>query len=187
MPNSGTSNIVFAVDAEINVLVRRLEKLREIKRLAVELDAARLPAAAVAPKPQNTSHGRRWPPKLKVEDVTDAARDLLTEGPTTVNKILTAIGRWPSPSAAGVVEAALEELGAVVAGTAPGGAKTYALPADVDGDRRSKLLCAIEELSKTAIGWSDEEFQYQLLKRHELDASLAEVQQARRELKDAGA
>jgi hypothetical protein len=43
-------NIVIAVDAELHALERRVEKLREIRRLAVELEGARLPAAAAPPR-----------------------------------------------------------------------------------------------------------------------------------------
>ena len=45
------SNVLIAVDAEIGVLERRVAKLHEIRRLAIELDEARLPAAA-APTPR---------------------------------------------------------------------------------------------------------------------------------------
>ena len=74
-----------------------------------------------------------------------------------------------------------------------GGGTAYALQADggdepehatatrktaaVDGLRE-----AIAELAQTAVGWDDEEFQYQLRKRCGIEASLADVQRARLEL-----
>ena len=102
------SNIVIAVDGELQVLERRVEKLREIRRLALELEAARLPSAAAQP-----SHpGRRASPALQVSDVIDTARDVLGEGPASVNRIITATGRTPSKHSVAVVESALEQLGA---------------------------------------------------------------------------
>jgi uncharacterized protein DUF6166 len=76
MPNPETSNIVIAVMAEMNVLERRVEKLSEIKRLAVELDRVRLPVAA-APAKRSTNGDRRQSPALNVEDVIATARDIL--------------------------------------------------------------------------------------------------------------
>jgi hypothetical protein len=46
---------------------------------------------------------------------------------------------------------------------------------------------AIAELARTAVGWNDEEFQYQLRKRCGIEASLADVHAARLDLNGAAA
>ena len=115
------SNVLIAVDAEIGVLERRVAKLHEIRRLAVELDRARLPAAAAprpvaaaaAPKPRK---GKRQSPRLEVTEIIAVARDVLADGPASVGAILKAAGRTRTPYGVRVTEAALEQLGAVAVG-----------------------------------------------------------------------
>ena len=194
------SNVLIAVDAEIGVLERRVAKLHEIRRLAVELDRARLPAAAAprpvaaaaAPKPRK---GNRQSPRLDVTEIIAVARDVLADGPASVGAILKAAGRTRTPYGVRVTEAALEQLGAVAVGKVRGGGTAYALAADsADGPEAEVpendtpadgLQDAVAELARTAVGWSDEEFQYQLRKQRGIEASLAEVRQARLALNGA--
>jgi len=65
------SNVLIAVDAEIGVLERRLAKPHDIRRLAAELDEARLPAAAAPQLPATTPGARprkskRQSPRLEI-------------------------------------------------------------------------------------------------------------------------
>ena len=171
------SNIVIAVDGELQVLERRVEKLREIRRLALELEAARLPAAAAPPR----NPGRRASPALQVSDVIDTARDVLGEGPASVNRILTAAGRTPSKHSIAVVESALEQLGATVVGVTKGGGKAWALPADRDPDatpeaeEAEQLHAIVREILQRQGNCTDEEIQYQLRKRYGIEVSLTQA------------
>lgn len=140
------SNILVAVEAEINVLERRLAKLREIKRLAVELDGARLPTASVSTASKHPSMGGKQRPKssrskvtsdrskiparLTPEDMIDTARDLLADGPVTSAEIHRALDRWPTARTRAIVDDVLQQLGAVQVGVAKGGTPRWALPAD---------------------------------------------------------
>jgi len=186
------SNVVITVDAEIGVRERRLAKLHDIRRLAVELDQARLPAAAAprppaaspTPKPRNS---KRQSP-LEITEILDVARDVLGDGPAGMARILEAAGRTRSPHAVRVTEAALEQLGAVAVGKIRGGVTAYALPTDnedepagttVEDNMPDALRDAIADLARTAVGWDDEEFQYQLRKRCRIEASLTDVHKAR--------
>jgi hypothetical protein len=124
--------------------------------------------------------------------VVDVARDVLADGPATVGKILDELGRSRTRRATVAVQAALEQLGARVAGRARGGGELYALATGLEDDRegerdRGELLARIRELAESAVGWSDQEFQYQLRKRCGIDASLQEIQAARLELDGAPA
>ena len=67
------------------------------------------------------------------------------------------------------------------AGKVRGGGSAYTLQAG-NGTPALELREAIAELAKTAVGWSDEEFRYQLGKRCGIEASLDHVQRARTEL-----
>ena len=170
------SNIVIAVDGELQVLERRVEKLREIRRLALELEAARLPAAAAPPR----NPGRRASPALQVSDVIDTALDVLGEGPASVNRILTAAGRTPSRHSIAVVESALEQLGATVVGVTKGGGKAWALPADrdeatVEVEDAEQLHAIVREILQRHVECTDEEIQYQLRKRYGIEVSLTEA------------
>jgi hypothetical protein len=112
---------------------------------------------------------------------------LLADGPTTVGQILAKLGRSRTHRAATAVEEALEQLGAGISGRARAvaGTCTYALPDGHDEELmqdRGELLEKIGELARSAVGWSDEEFQYQLRTRCGIDASLEEVQTARLQL-----
>ncbi len=188
------SNVLLAVDAEIGVLERRVAKLHEIRRLAVELDRARLPAAAAprpvaaaaVPKPRK---GKRQSPRLEVTEIIDVAGDVLADGPASVGAVLKAAGRTRTPYGVRVTEAALEQLGAVAVGKVRGGGTAYALQVDTEdglkaaapetGRPANQLQDAVAELARSAVGWSDEEFQYQLRKQRGIEASVADVQQAR--------
>jgi transposase len=192
------SNVLIAVDAEIGVLERRLAKLHDIRRLAVELDKARLPAAAAPQLPAATPGPRprkskRQAPRLEITEILDVARDMLGDGSATIAAILKAAGRHRTPHAVHVTEAALEQLGAVTVGKVRGGAVAYALQADhgdepeqaaISGNAApaDRVQDAIADLARTAVGWDDQEFQYQLRKRCGIEASLADVQRARRAL-----
>ena len=67
------------------------------------------------------------------------------------------------------------------AGKVRGGGSAYTLQAG-NGTPPPQLREAIAELAKTAVGWSDEEFRYQLGKRCGIEASLEDVQRVRTEL-----
>jgi hypothetical protein len=181
------SNIVIAVDAELHVLERRVAQLREINRLALELDTARLPSSASHPAAERPRRQRAsgQPAPLTAADAIDAARDLLADGPTTIGKILDQLGRSPAPRSRAAVQDALEQLGASVAGRARGGGDLYALAAESDNASArndEELVAKVRELAESAVGWSDEELQYQLRKRCGLQAPLDAVRHARREL-----
>jgi hypothetical protein len=195
------SNVLNAVDAEIAVLERRLVKLHNIRSLAVELDEVRLPAAA-APRPPATTpsakprKSKRQSPRLEVTEILEVARDVLGDGSATIAAILKAAGRHRTPHAVHVTEAALEQLGAVGVGKVRGGAIAYVLQANNGREAEETavpenakaaegLWEATAELARTAVGWNDEEFQYQLRKRCGIEASLADVQRARLELNGA--
>ena len=190
------SNVLIAVDAEIAVLERRLVKLHDIRSLAVELDEVRPPVAAPAPRPPAATPGarprrsKRQSPRLEITEILEVARDVLGDGSATIAAILNAAGRHRTPHAVHVTEAALEKLGAVAVGKVRGGAIAYVLQADngrepeeAAGPENAKpadgLLEATAELARTAVGWNDEEFQYQLRKRCGIEASVADVQRAR--------
>lgn len=191
------SNVLSAVDAEIAALEPRLAKLHEIRSLAIELDEAPARESAT-PKPPPAAPRRKSPQSkrqspLAVADVLKVARDVLADGPASIGTILAAAGRTRSPHGVQVTEAALRQLGATAVGKARGGGTAYALHADSgDGPEQATatknaatadgLREAIAELARTAVGWDDEEFQYQLRKRCGIEASLADVQQARLEL-----
>jgi hypothetical protein len=90
------------------------------------------------------------------------------------------------------VQAALEALGAGIAGRVRGGGDLYALGgANGRGAERAgggdELVETIRGLSQWAVGWSDQELRYQLRKRCGIDASLADVQTARAQLDGAAA
>ena len=114
---------------------------------------------------------------------------MLADGPASVGAILTAAGRTRTPYGVRVTEAALEQLGAVAVGKVRGGGTAYALQVDTEDEPEAEvpendtpadgLQDAVAELARTAVGWSDEEFQYQLRKQRGIEASLADVQQAR--------
>jgi hypothetical protein len=174
------SDIAIAVEAEINVLERRLVTLREIKRLALELDADRLPRAAVrdkpaARKPEKNRNGDRSkiPPRLTPEGVIDTARDLLADGPVTSAEIHRALDRWPTPRTRAIVEDVVTQLGAVPMGKVKGGAVRWGLPADPTTAvstklDRHELELRIGELEDKFGEWSPEEWQYQLHERQGL-------------------
>jgi hypothetical protein len=87
------SNVLIAVDAEIGVLERRLAKLHDIRRLAAELDEARLPAAAAPQLPAATPgprprKGKRQSPRLEIAEILDVARGMLGDGSATIAAIL---------------------------------------------------------------------------------------------------
>lgn len=180
------AKIVVSVEAELMALERRATKLRELKRLALELDEDRPPRPATATPDTAKRKGRRTQSSpLTAADAVDVARDLLADGPTTVGKILEKLGRSRTQRAAAAVEEALEQLGAGISGRARGGGNLYALGDERDEDLsqdRHLLLEKIGELARSAVGWSDEEFQYQLRKRCGIDASLDEIQAARLQL-----
>jgi len=183
------TKLVLAVDAELTVLERRVKKLRELKRLAIELDDENRPpgAVAVASDTAKGRSGRKQSSPLTAADAVDVARSLLAHGPTTVGQILEKLGRSRTQRAAAAVEEALEQLGAGVSGRARGGGNLYALGDEHDDDLsqdRHVLLEKIGELARSAVGWSDEEFQYQLRKRCGIEASLEEVRVARLQMND---
>lgn len=196
------SNVLNAVDAEIAVLERRLVKLHDIRSLAVELDEVRPPMAAAAPRPPAATRGarprksKRQSPRLEITEILEVARDVPGDGPATIAASLKAAGRHRTPHAVRVSEAALEQLGAVAVGKVRGGAIAYALKVDNDDAREEaearenagpsdRLQEAVAELARTAVGWNDDEFRYQLRKRCRIEASLAEVQRARLALNGA--
>jgi hypothetical protein len=186
MKREQLTKLVVVVDAELTVPERRASKLRELKRLALELDEDRPPRAAMAaPATARRKSRPNQSSPLTAAEATNVARGLLADGPTTVGKILEQLGRSRTQRATAVVEEALGQLGATVSGRARGGGNLYALAAEPDEDverGRGELLEKIGELARSAVGWSDEEFQYQLRKRCGIDASLDEVQAARLQL-----
>jgi hypothetical protein len=188
LPRTHThSNVLLAV-AEIGALERHLTQLNEIRRLAVELDHAPAaprvrPTPSTAPRPRT---GKRQSRPLQVADVLDIARELLADGPVSNDAILKAAGRTRTARGVQVTEAALKQLGAVAAGKVRGGGSAYALQAE-NGAPPPGLRDAVAELAKTAVGWSDEEFRYQLSKRRGMEVSLEDVHHARMELGGASA
>ena len=189
MPRTHTQcKVLLAVEAEIGALERQLTRLNEIRRLAVELDEA--PAAprgthapSTAPRPRTAKRQSR---PLQIADVLPVARELLADAPASIDAILKAAGRTRTARGVQVTEAALKQLGAVPAGKVQGGGSAYTLQAG-NGTPPLELREAIAELAKTAVGWSDEEFRYQLGKRCGIEASLADVQRVRTELDGARA
>jgi hypothetical protein len=196
------SNIVIAVDAELAVLERRIAKLREIRALALDLDGARLPAAAVrsrrARQPHKAAKGKQAT-KLIVEEVIDAARDLLGDGPTTVQKVHVALDRWPTDHSRAVVREAFGRLGARTVGKGRGGADVYAIgreeperaadapqPSCAEHDRH-ELEIRIAELADKRGEWTPEEFQYQLHRRFRLQAPIGAVREVLASLNGAPA
>jgi len=186
------SNIVIAVDAELAVLERRVAKLREIRALAVDLDSTRLPAAAVIPErprqPRKAAKNKQAA-RLTVEDVIDAARDLLGDGPTTVQKVHDALDRWPTDHSRTVVSEAFGRLGTRIVGKGRGGADLYAIsrdepkraadapqPTAAEHDRH-ELEIRIAELADKRGEWTPEEFHYQLHRRFGLQAPIAAVRE----------
>jgi hypothetical protein len=193
MTGEHSSSIVIAVDAELEVLERRVDKLREIKRLVAELEDTRVKRMTppMSAEPHSARRGRRkQSAPLTTAEALDVARELLADGPTTVGKILDRLGRSRTERATAAVEAALEQLGATVEGRARGGGALYVLAikpeSAVDGEHdRDDLLAKVREFAESAVGWSDEEFRYQLRKRCRIDVSLGEIRDARAELKRA--
>lgn len=184
MPRTHTRcKVLLAVDAEIGALERQLTRLNEIRRLAVELGQA--PAAPRGTHAASTATGprkaKRQSRPQQVADVLPVARELLAAGPASIDAILKAAGRTRTARGVKVTEAALKQLGAVAAGKVQGGGSAYTLQAG-NGAPPPELLEAIAELAKTAVGWSDEEFRYQLRKRRGVEVSLEDVQRARTEL-----
>jgi hypothetical protein len=177
------SKVLLAVDAEIGALERQLTRLNEIRRLAVELDhAPAVPrcthAASTAPRPRTAKRQSR---PLQIADVLPVTRELLAAGPASIDAILKAAGRTRTARGVHVTEAALTQLGAVPAGKVQGGGSAYTLQAG-NGTPPPELREAIAELAKTTVGWSDEEFRYQLRKRRGIEVSLEDVQRARADL-----
>jgi hypothetical protein len=116
-----------------------------------------------------------------VSDVIDTARDVLRDGPTSVNRIIAAAGRKPSKRSTAVVESALEELGATIVGVTRGGGKAWALPArrepeaNAEGEDDEQLHAIVREILQRHVDCSDEEIQYQLRKRYGIEMSLMQV------------
>jgi hypothetical protein len=194
------SNVLRAIDAEIGLLEQRLRKLHEIRSLTTELDDAQPPAAATPKRapaiPRRKSRQSKRQSPLAVADVVKVARQVLASGPATIGTILTATGRTRSPHGVRVTEAALQQLGAAPVGKVRGGGTAYALQPDRSDEPKQAtapqratqpggLKEAIAELARTAVGWNDEEFQYQLRKRCGIEASVTDVHRARVDLDGA--
>jgi len=73
---------------------------------------------------------------------------------------------------------------------------SYRLPGLArEGDRddargtvdREELVARVGGLGRSAVGWSDEEFRYQLRKRCGIEVTLAEVQEVRQKVNAAAA
>ena len=189
MPRTHTHcKVLLAVEAEIGALERQLTRLNEIRRLAVELDEA--PAAPRGTQAPSTASrprtAKRQSRPLQIADVLPVARELLADAPASIDAVLKAAGRTRTARGVQVTEAALKQLGAVPAGKVQGGGSAYTLQAG-NGTPPLELREAIAELARTAVGWSDEEFRYQLGKRCGIEASLADVQRVRTELDGARA
>jgi hypothetical protein len=123
-------SILNAVRAELEQTERRLEQLRELERLAVELAGDMIEqTAAAAVAPARPPKARRAPRRrrLSVDEVLDGIRDAMHEGPVSLNQLHQALGIGVSAHSTGVIRDALEQLGAVTAGKRTGGL-LYALP-----------------------------------------------------------
>ena len=184
MPRIHTQcKVLLAVDAEIGALERQLTRLNEIRRLAVELDQApAVPrgthAASTAPRPRTAKRQSR---PLQIADVLPVARERLPAGPASIDAILKAAGRTRTARGVQVTEAPLDAACAAPAGQGTGRRPGIQMQAG-NGAPPPELREAIAELAKTAVGWSDEEFRYQLRKRCGIEASLEDVQRARTDL-----
>lgn len=121
-------SILNAVRAELARAEQRVEQLRELERLALELTGDMIEQTAAAAAPADPPRRRRAPRRrLTVDEVIDGIRDAMHEGPVSIQDLHRALGISRTAHTGAIVMDALERLGAVTAGNRKGGA-LYALP-----------------------------------------------------------